>query len=73
MRHERKNGVLMPTACTHTEAALRLAAEIDANVDMFYDGIIDYEKFSMQQRLIWDRAKQLNVTDEVLDIVRPKL
>lgn len=67
-RREKEDG-LMATK------AMKLLAELKANVDAWYDGRIDYDEFGARQRASWDaiRAAGPVVEERVLRALRDRL
>lgn len=50
-----------------------IADAIKTNVDNYMNDKISYEEMGHVQRLLWDRAKEADVEDYVLDVVGPRL
>ena len=55
--------------------AARLLAELNANVDAWYENEIDYEAFGARQRTTWDaiHAAGPAIEEEVLRALRERL
>jgi len=55
--------------------AMKLLADLKANVDAWYDGRIDYDEFGERQRSSWDaiRAAGPVVEERVLRALRDRL
>lgn len=64
---------------THSEkigqalSGKEIADAIKTNVDNYMNDKISYAEMGHVQRLLWDRAKEADVEDYVLDVVGPKL
>jgi hypothetical protein len=60
------------TAAKH---AMRFLAELNANVDAWYAGRIDYETFGARHRAIWDaiHAAGRAVAEQVLRALRERM
>jgi hypothetical protein len=58
-----------------TKTAKRFLAELNANVDAWYAGRIDYEAFGARQRATWDavHAAEPAVEKQVLRALRDRL
>jgi hypothetical protein len=55
--------------------ATRFLAELNANVDAWYAGRVDYETFGARQRAIWDaiHAAGAAVAEKVLRALRERM
>ena len=55
--------------------AMKLLADLEANVDAWYDGRIDYDEFGARQRASWDAIRTAGpaVEERVLRALRDRL
>lgn len=60
-------------ASARDEVASALHAELDQNVNDYYEGEIPHEEFHRRQRGVWGRIRQAQVEDQVLARIRSEL